>query len=97
MEFSRPDTGVACHSLFLGFFPTQGSNVSLLYCRQILYHLSQQRSPCEHTLYALNAVIQMEQESACNAGDPSSILGLGRFSGEEIGYPIQPSWASLVA
>jgi len=39
----------------------------------------------------------MEQESACNAGDPSSILGLGRFSGEEIGYPIQHSWASLVA
>ena len=74
-----------------------GSNVSLLYCRQILYHLSKHRSPCEHTLYTLNAVIQMEQESACNAGDPSSILGLGRFSGEEICYPIQYSWASLVA
>ena len=73
-----------------------GSNVSLLYCRQILYHLSQHRSPCEHTLYTLNAVIQMQQESACNAGDPSSILGLGRFSGEEICYPIQYSWASLV-
>ena len=39
----------------------------------------------------------MGQESACNAGDPSPILGLGRFSGEGIGYPIQYSWASLVA
>ena len=37
------------------------------------------------------------KESACNAGDPSSILGLGRFSGEGIGYPIRYSWASLVA
>ena len=32
-----------------------------------------------------------------NAGDPSSIPGLGRSAGEEIGYPLQYSWASLVA
>ena len=37
------------------------------------------------------------KESACNAGDPSSIPGLGRSSGEEIGYPLQYSWAFLVA
>ena len=37
------------------------------------------------------------KESACNAGDPSSIPGLGRSSGEGIGYPLQYSWASLVA
>ena len=37
------------------------------------------------------------KESACNAGDPSSISGLGRFSGEGLGYPLQYSWASLVA
>ena len=36
-------------------------------------------------------------ESACNAGDPGSILGLGRYPGEGIGYPLQYSWASLVA
>ena len=36
-------------------------------------------------------------ESACNAGDPSSIPGLGRSAGEGIGYPLQYSWASLVA
>ena len=36
------------------------------------------------------------KESACNAGDPSSIPGLGRSAGEGIGYPIQYSWASLV-
>ena len=37
------------------------------------------------------------KESACNAGDPSSIPGLGRPPGEGIGYPLQYSWASLVA
>ena len=34
------------------------------------------------------------KESACNAGDPSSIPGLGRFPGEGISYPLQYSWAS---
>ena len=34
---------------------------------------------------------------ACNAGDPSSIPGSGRSAEEEIGYPFQYFWASLVA
>ena len=37
------------------------------------------------------------KESTCNAGDPSSIPGSGRSAGEEIGYPLKYSWASLVA
>ena len=37
------------------------------------------------------------KESACNAGGPSSIPGLGSSAGEEIGYPLQYYWASLVA
>ena len=37
------------------------------------------------------------KESTCNAGDPGSILGSGRSPGEGIGYPLQYSWASLVA
>ena len=31
------------------------------------------------------------KESACNAGDPGSIPGLGRSPGEEKGYPLQNS------
>ena len=31
------------------------------------------------------------KESACNAGDPGSIPGLGRSSGEGKGYPFQYS------
>ena len=37
------------------------------------------------------------KESACNAGDPSLIPELGKSAGEGIGYPLQHSWASLVA
>ena len=37
------------------------------------------------------------KESACNAGDPGSIPGLGRSPGGGIGCPLQYSWASLVA
>ena len=37
------------------------------------------------------------KEFACNTGDPGSIPGLGRSAGDGIGYPLQYSWASLVA
>ena len=37
------------------------------------------------------------KESACNAGDPSSIPGSGRSAGGGTGYPLQYSWASHVA
>ena len=36
---------VAIHSLLQGVFPSQGSNLGLPYCKQILYCLSHQESP----------------------------------------------------
>ena len=39
------NTGVGSLSLLQGIFPTQGSNPSLLHCRQILYQLSHKGSP----------------------------------------------------
>ena len=36
------NTGVGCHSILQGMFPTQGLNPGLLHCRQILKHLSHQ-------------------------------------------------------
>ena len=39
------NTGVGCHSLLQGLFSTQGSNLGLLHCMQILYYLSHQGSP----------------------------------------------------
>ena len=40
-NFPGKNTGVGCHALLQGIFPTQGSNpqfLSLLHCREILYH-----------------------------------------------------------
>ena len=44
---ASPDknTGMSCHTLLQGIFPTQRSNPGLLHCRQILYHLSHQGNP----------------------------------------------------
>ena len=39
----------------------------------------------------------VDKESACNAGDPGLILWLGRSTGEGMDYPLQYSWAFLVA
>ena len=37
-------TGVGCHALLQGIFPTQGWNLGLPHCRQILYRPSHQAS-----------------------------------------------------
>ena len=37
------------------------------------------------------------KESTSNAGDPGLIPGPGRSAGKGIGYPLQYSWASLMA
>ena len=41
-NFPGKNTGMVCYSLLQGISPTQGLNLGLLYCRQILYHLSHQ-------------------------------------------------------
>ena len=49
-DFPGKNTGVGCHSHLQEIFPIQGSNLSLLHCRQILHHLNHQGSP----MYARN-------------------------------------------
>ena len=60
----------------------------------IKYHIGQNHSAFSSGHFLGGSV---GKESACNAGDPGSIPGLGRSSGEGIGYPFQYSWAFLVA
>ena len=106
------NTGLGSLSLLQGIFPTQGSNPGLSHCRQTLCQLNHKRSPIIlnyvivhpklnkiHLLTILQKAgySSVGKESACNAGDPSSIPGSGRSAGEGIGYPLQYSWASLVA
>ena len=42
--------------------------------------------------YGMWTFLWLRKESACNAGDPSSVPGLGRSPGEESGYPLQYSY-----
>ena len=54
------NTGVCSFSLVQGIFPTQGSNPSLLYCRQILYQLSHreaQAKACPQSFHLCNRPI----------------------------------------
>ena len=39
------NTGMDCHALLQGIFPTQGTNPGFPHCRWILYHLSHEGSP----------------------------------------------------
>ena len=62
------NTGVGCHALLQGIFPTQGLNPGLPHCRHILYHLSQHRSPFIHC--QSKQVIQ----PFCDSVSPSRML-----------------------
>ena len=50
------NTGVSCHALLQGIFPTQRLNPGLLHCRWIPYCLSHQGSP--RILYGLSILLQ---------------------------------------
>ena len=45
MEFSGKNTVGGCHFFLHRIFPTQGLNLGLPHCRQIIYHLSHQGGP----------------------------------------------------
>ena len=47
------NTGVVCHALLQGVFPTEGLNPGLLHCRQILYQLSYQGSLIYVLIYCI--------------------------------------------
>ena len=45
--FQGKNTGVGCHFLLQGIFPTQGSNMGLPHCTQTLCHLRNQGIPIQ--------------------------------------------------
>ena len=60
------NTGVGSHSVLQGIFPTQGSNLGLLHCGQILYCLSHQGSPCIHFGLVYFTFMRFVHEGTCN-------------------------------
>ena len=59
------NTGMDCHSLLKGIFPTQASNPGLLHSRQIFYHLSHQWSPYEPFVIDKTPLLKL-QKDRCN-------------------------------
>ena len=57
------NTGVGCHALLQGIFPTQGSNPGFPHFRWILYHLNHQGSPRYWSGLSLLQGIFQTQES----------------------------------
>ena len=57
MGFLGKCTGVCCHFLLQGIFPTQGSNPGLPHCRQMLYGVSHWGSGCWRALLDISYVI----------------------------------------
>ena len=57
MEFSRQNTGVDSLSLLQGIFSSQGLNLGVPHCTQILYRLSLQGKP--HVLFYLSFMINL--------------------------------------
>ena len=69
-DFLGKSTGVGCHFLLHGIFPTQGSNPGLPYSRQTLYHLSHQGSP-------IILILEISGIDSCGLG--SAVLDQGSF------------------
>ena len=53
------NTGVGCHALLQGIFPTQGLNPGLLHCRQIFYSLSHPGKPHMYTYIGIYIIINI--------------------------------------
>ena len=66
-DFPGENTGMDCHPLFQGIFPTQGLKLFLLHCRQILYHLSHQGSGA-----STNTCIHTHSNDTSNHSTPST-------------------------
>ena len=83
MEFSSKNTGVGCHFLLQGLFPTQGSNPGLPHCRQTLYPLSHQGSHHGISVFikGVSQVALVVKNPSANAGDGGLVSGSGRSPG----------------
>ena len=56
-KFPGKNTGVGCHFLLQGIFPTQGLNLGLLHCRWTLDQLSHQEDPRSHSRQTSNVFL----------------------------------------
>ena len=79
------------------FWPRDQTRVSLIVGRHFITWATREVLTWYLWLKMFPGTLVAGKKSAFNEGDPDSILGLGSSPREEIGYPLQCSWASLVA
>ena len=86
------NTGVGCHTLLQGIFPTQRSNPGLPYCRHILYHLSHQGRP-PRSVQSFSHVRLFEPVDCSMPGFPvhHQFPELAQTHVHRVGDAIQPS------
>ena len=75
------NTGLGCHALLQGIFPSQGLNPGLSHCRQILYCLSHQGSPyrCPN-IYEESYKTLVKEIKELNKWRDPPCLWIGRFN-----------------
>ena len=71
MEFSMQNTGVGSHFVLQGIFTSQGLNLGLLICRQILYHLSHQGNPMQGCVVLCCVLVAQSCLTLCDPMDCS--------------------------
>ena len=64
-DFLGKDTGMAYHFLLQGIFPTQGLNLGLLHCRQILSQLNYKGSPMS-MVFNTNSYTDLNERRCCH-------------------------------
>ena len=62
-DFPGKNTGVGCHFLLQGIFPTQGLNPGLRHCRLMLYRLNHQGNPTDCPQFSTSHLLLFEIQS----------------------------------
>ena len=86
-DFLGNSTGVDCHFLLQGIFPTQGSNPGLPHYRQTLYHLSHQGSNIGNKIVSMDShtginreALEWEVGDGSSGSFPASSMNRGRIA-----------------
>ena len=82
-DSSGKNTGVGCHALLQGIFPTQGLNPGVPHCTWILYPLSHQGSPL--TPYQSNFTLTFHFHALEKKWQPTPVFLPGESQGREPG------------
>ena len=79
------NTGVVCHALLQGIFPTQGLKPGHLHCKWILYHLRYQGSPLYIYVSCVLSRSVVSDSLLCHGLQPTRLLCPWGFSKQDTG------------